>query len=161
VARLDHLDLVVSSVDRSLSFYRELLGPLGWRWVHEVEGERGETIHYLLRRDGRTSIGLRARQAADAPAHDRYAVGIHHVAINAGSRRAVDRVAQWARKRHVEIESGPQEYAYSPGYYAVFLYDPDGIKVEVMTRPWLRTAVWALRPATTPFRPENRGRPRR
>lgn len=160
MARLDHLDLVVGSLDRSLPFYRELLGPLGWRWVHEVEGERGETIHYLFRRDGRASIGLRARQSEGAPPHDRYAVGIHHVAINGGSRRAVDRAAEWARERRVEIESGPEEYAYLPGYYAVFLYDPDGIKVEVMARPRLRTALWALRPATTPFRRENRGRPR-
>jgi glyoxylase I family protein len=159
MAQLDHLDLVVSSIDRSLPFYRELLRPLGWRWVHEVEGERGETIHYLFRRDGRASFGLRAPQSESAVPHDRYAVGIHHVAINGGSRRAVDRTAQWARERRIEIESGPQEYAYSPGYYAVFLYDPDGMKIEVMTRPWLRTAVWALRPRTTPFRPENRGRP--
>ena len=160
MAGLDHLDLVVSSLDRSLDFYRELLQPLGWRWVHEVEGERGETIHYLFRRDGRASIGLRAQQSEGAPPHDRYAVGVHHVAINGGSRRAVDHAAEWARERDVEIESGPQEYAYSPGYYAVFLYDPDGIKIEVMSRPRLRTALWALRPATTPFRAENRGHPR-
>jgi glyoxylase I family protein len=159
VAQLDHLDLVVSSLDRSLPFYSELLRPLGWRWIHQVEGERGESIHYLFRRDGRTSIGLRARHS-DGTVYDRYAVGIHHVAINAGSRRAVDRSAQWAREHRIEIESGPREYAYSPGYYAVFLYDPDGIKIEVMTRPWLRTALWALRPGTTPFRPQNRGRPR-
>lgn len=160
VAHVDHLDLVVSSLDRSVRFYRELLGPLGWRWVHEVEGERGETIHYLFRRDGRGSIGLRARQSQSGSAHDRYAVGVHHVAINGGSRRAVDRAARWAREHGVEIESGPQEYAYSPGYYAVFLYDPDGIKIEIVTRPRLRTALWALRPGTTPFRLENRGRPR-
>ena len=160
MARLDHIDLVVSLLDRSLPFYRELLGPLGWRWVHEVEGERGETIHYLFRRDGRTSIGLRAQQSEAAPAHDRYAVGIHHLAINGGSRRAVDRVAQWARTREVDIESGPQEYSYSPGYYALFLYDPDGIKIEVTSRPRFATGLWALRPGTTPFRPENRGRPR-
>jgi glyoxylase I family protein len=160
VARLDHMDLVVSSLERSLPFYRELLLPLGWRWVHEVEGERGETIHYLFRRDGRTSIGLRAQQSEATPPHDRYAVGIHHFAINGGSRRAVDRAAQWARERDVEIESGPREYAYSPGYYAVFFSDPDGIKIEVMTRPRIRTALWALRPRTTPFRPGNRGRPR-
>jgi hypothetical protein len=72
----------------------------------------------------------------------------------------VDRAARWARERHVEIESDPQEYAYSPGYYAVFLHDPDGIKVEVMSRPRFRTALWALRPSTTPFRRENRGHPR-
>jgi glyoxylase I family protein len=160
VARVDHLDFVVSSLEGSLPFYRELLLPLGWRWVHEVDGERGETIHYLFRRDGRGSIGLRARQSESALPHDRYTVGIHHVAINGGSRQAVDRAARWARDRGVEIESGPQEYAYSPGYYAVFLYDPDGIKIEIMSRPRLRTALWALRPTTTPFRPGNRGRPR-
>jgi glyoxylase I family protein len=160
MARVDHVDLVVSSLDRSLPFYRELLGPLGWRWVHEVEGERGETIHYLFRLDGRGSIGLRARQSDGATAYDRYAVGIHHLAINAGSRKGVDRAARWARERHADIESGPQEYAYQPGYYAVFLHDPDGIKVEIMSRPRLRSALWALRPSTTPFRPRNRGRPR-
>jgi glyoxylase I family protein len=160
VARVDHVDLVVGSIERSLPFYRDLLGPLGWRWVHEVQGERGEMIHYLFRPDGRGSIGLRARQSEGAPPHDRYAVGVHHVAIDAGSRRAVDRAARWARERGVEIESGPQEYAYSPGYYALFLHDPDGIKLELMTRPRLRTVLWALRPATTPFRPQNRGRPR-
>jgi catechol 2,3-dioxygenase-like lactoylglutathione lyase family enzyme len=160
VAHLDHVDLVVASLDRSLPFYRELLRPLGWRWVHEVEGERGETIHYLFRWDGRGSIGLRAQQSEAAPLHDRYAVGVHHVAINGGSRRAVDRAARWARDRGVEIESGPEPYAYEPGYYAVFLYDPDGIKIEIMTRSRVRTALYALRPSTTPFRPENRGRPR-
>jgi glyoxylase I family protein len=160
MGRFDHLDLVVSSLEQSLPFYRELLGPLGWRWVHEVEGERGETIHYLFRRDGRASIGLRERESEGTLPHDRYSVGIHHLAINCGSRRAVDRAARWARDRGIEVESGPQQYAYSPGYYALFLHDPDGIKVELLTRPRLRTAVWALRPSTTPFRPANRGRPR-
>jgi glyoxylase I family protein len=160
VAHLDHLDLVVGSLKVSLPFYRELLVPLRWRWIHEVEGERGETIHYLFRRDGRASIGLREQRSENAPPHDRYAVGIHHVAINCGSRRAVDRAAEWAHDRDVEIESAPQEYAYSPGYYALFLYDPDGIKIELVTRPRLRTALWALQPSSTPFRAGNRGRPR-
>jgi glyoxylase I family protein len=160
MARVDHVDLVVGSLERSLPFYRELLGPLGWRWVHETEGERGETIHYLFGFAGRGAIGLRAQRSGRAQSHDRYSVGIHHLAINAGSRRAVDRAARWARNHDVEIESGPQEYAYQPGYYAVFLYDPDGLKIEIMTRARLRTALWLLRPSTTPFRPQNRGSPR-
>jgi glyoxylase I family protein len=160
VAHIDHLDLVVSDLEVSLPFYRGLLAPLGWRWVHEVEGERGETIHYLFRLDGRGSLGLRTRQTETARPFDRYALGVHHVAFNARSRRAVDRAARWARERNAEIESGPQEYAYMPGYYAVFLYDPDGIKLEVVTRPWWRGILWALRPTTTPFRRGNRGRPR-
>ena len=29
----------------------------------------------------------------------------------------------------------PQEYGYLPGYYAVFFYDPDGIKLEILHVP--------------------------
>ena len=157
---MHHVDLAVGSLEASLPFYRDLLGPLGWRWVHQVDGERGETIHYLIRRDGRGSIGLRAAQTASEGPVDRYAPGLHHLAVDAGSRRAVDRAAEWARRQDVEIESEPREYAYMPGYYALFLHDPDGIKVEILTQARLRTLLWALRPATTPFRPGNRGRPR-
>ena len=42
-----HVDLVVSSIERSLPFYRELLAPLGYQRIAEVEGERGETIWYF------------------------------------------------------------------------------------------------------------------
>ena len=34
-----------------------------------------------------------------------------------------------------EIESGPEEYPYSPGYYAVFFADADGIKLEIVHNP--------------------------
>ena len=32
----------------------------------------------------------------------------------------------------------PAEYGYTPGYYAVFFADPDGIKLEVVFEPQLR-----------------------
>jgi glyoxylase I family protein len=40
-----------------------------------------------------------------------------------------------ARAREVPIESGPQAYWYQPGYYAVFFYDPDGLKLELVHVP--------------------------
>ena len=63
-AGVHHVDLVVSSIQRSLPFYRDLLGPLGWHLISEVEGERGETICYLSGRG--TSIGLREAQSEPA-----------------------------------------------------------------------------------------------
>jgi branched-chain amino acid aminotransferase len=42
---------------------------------------------------------------------------------------------EWLRANHVEIESGPQTYWYVPGYYAVFFYDPDGLKLELVHVP--------------------------
>jgi glyoxylase I family protein len=130
---IHHVDLVVSSVERSLPFYRELLGPLGWHGISEVEGERGETIWYLNGRD--SSIGLREAQSAGG--NDRYRVGLHHLAIEVMSRAVVDERADWLRQNGALLESEPQEYTYSPGYYAVFFYDPDGLKLELLHVPAL------------------------
>jgi catechol 2,3-dioxygenase-like lactoylglutathione lyase family enzyme len=126
--------LVVSSIERSLPFYRELLAPLGYHRISEVEGERGETIWYLG--GPGTSIGLREAQS-ESPPYDRYAVGLHHLALEAYTRSMVDERADWLRSQGAEIESGPQEYHYSPGYYAVFFYDPDGLKLEIVHVPAL------------------------
>jgi glyoxylase I family protein len=128
-----HVDLVVSSIERSLPFYRDLLGPLGWHGVSEVEGERGETIWYLFGRG--SSLGLRAAQSDTAGTYDRYAIGLHHLAFEAPSRGSVDERADWLRDQGVELESDAQEYTYSPGYYAVFFFDPDGIKLEIVHVP--------------------------
>ena len=126
-----HVDLVVSSIEQSLPFYRDLLGPLGWHRISQVEGERGETIWYF--NGPGSSIGIREAQSEGA--YDRYRVGMHHVCLEAYSRAAVDERAEWLHKVGAEIESGPQEYAYQPGYYAVFFYDPDGIKLEIVHVP--------------------------
>ena len=128
---IHHIDVVVSSIEHSLPFYRELLAPLGYSRVGEVEGERGETIWYLA--GGGAALGLRQSQAPGD--FDRYRVGIHHIAFTAASREAVEERYDWALESGVEIESPPKEYTYIPGYYAFFFYDPDGIKLEVVHVP--------------------------
>ena len=123
-----HVDLVVSSIERSLPFYRELLGPLGFHRIGQVEGERGETIWYF----GGPGSSIGVRQAQSLGGIDRYRVGLHHVAVAAPSRAVVDERHEWLVSTGAEIETPPQEYAYMPGYYAVFFYDPDGIKLEIV-----------------------------
>jgi len=126
-----HVDLVVSSIERSLPFYRDLLAPLGYHRISEVEGERGETIWYFGGPD--VSIGLRQAQAENGV--DRYRVGLHHLALDAFSRGVVDERHEWLVSVGAEIESPPQAYSYMPGYYAVFFYDPDGLKLEIVQVP--------------------------
>ena len=135
VRGVDHLDLVVTDLERSLEFYNELLRPLGFTRNSEIAGERGERVVYLGGTGG-ASVSLRQAQSdAHATPYDRYAVGIHHLAFGAESRERVDERAAWLRERGAEIESGPAEYDYAPGYYAVFFYDPDGIKLEIVHCP--------------------------
>jgi len=136
IEAIDHLDLVVTSLERSLAFYRELLRPLGYVRESPIEGERGERVVYLGRVGGYGSVSLREAQSdAHAVPYDRYAVGIHHIAFATSSRSVVNERAAWLRAQGATIESGPEEYRYTPGYYAVFFYDPDGIKLELVHRP--------------------------
>jgi catechol 2,3-dioxygenase-like lactoylglutathione lyase family enzyme len=123
-------------MQRSLAFYRELLRPLGYVRESPIEGERGEEVVYLGRIGGMGSVSIREAQSeAHGVPYDRYAVGIHHIAFAATSRATVDERAAWLREQGAQIESGPAQYGYSPGYYAVFFYDPDAIKLELVHRP--------------------------
>ncbi|MDQ3670047.1 MAG: VOC family protein [Actinomycetota bacterium] len=137
ISGVHHTDLVVSSLERSLPFYQELLG---WTETGEIVGEQGERVVYIWP-PGRPaywqgSLGLREKQSdAHGVPFDRYAVGFHHIAFFVESREAVEERADWLRSRGIEIESGPKEYDYMPGYYAVFFYDPDGMKLEILHHP--------------------------
>jgi catechol 2,3-dioxygenase-like lactoylglutathione lyase family enzyme len=132
---IDHVDLVVSSLERSVPFYAAVLRPLGYVGRGEIVGERGERVVYIGRHDADGSIGLRERRSERGPGADRYAIGLHHLAFSALSREVVDEIAAVAREAGGEIEGGPREYDYTPGYYAVFVHDPDGIKLEFVHRP--------------------------
>jgi glyoxylase I family protein len=129
---VDHLDLVVTDLDRSLELYRALLEPLGYTRAGEIVGERGERVVYL---SGSGVVPVSLRQAQTAGRHDRYRVGIHHLAFQASSREVVDERLRWVRAQGLEIENDPKEYDYRPGYYAGFFYDPDGLKLEIVHVP--------------------------
>jgi catechol 2,3-dioxygenase-like lactoylglutathione lyase family enzyme len=136
VEAIDHLDLVVSDLEHGLDFYGRVLEPLGYVRRSEITGERGERVVYLGREEGRGSLSLReAHDGREQRPFDRYDLGIHHICFAAASREVVDRVHETARGAGAEIENEPQEFDYSPGYYAVFFHDPDGIKLEVLHRP--------------------------
>lgn len=133
---IDHLDLVVSDFERSFEFYRGLLGPLGYTRTAEIEGERGERVVYMGTEGEEPSFSLRERQShARSTPYDRYDLGLHHLAFSAPSRESVDERARWARESGVEIESEPRAYDYTEGYYALFVHDPDGLKIEIVHRP--------------------------
>ena len=130
-----HVDLVVSDVERSLAFYRGLLGPLGWHGVLQDPGERGETIHYIY--GPGSSIGL--REAPGGPSGlpvDRYRVGLHHVCLEAATREALEAAGAWLREQGATVTDGPREFPeYRDGYWAVFFEDPDGLKLEIVWTP--------------------------
>jgi len=56
---------------------------------------------------------------------------LHHLALKAETREAVDALYRTLMQMDAEILDAPAEYPkYGPGYYAVFFLDPDGLKLE-------------------------------
>ena len=105
MAGVQHIDLVVSSIERSLPFYRELLAPLGYHRISEVEGERGETIWYLS--GPGVAIGLREAQSGRRARPLRGRRPPHRLrGVVARDGRRARRVADRARRRDRERAGG-------------------------------------------------------
>jgi catechol 2,3-dioxygenase-like lactoylglutathione lyase family enzyme len=138
IVGLGHVDLVCRDVERSVAFYRAVLG-LGEPAV--FEGERGEAIHYLrFPAHGSGSLGL--RQASEEQEFELYAPGIHHVAFAVESRADVDGVHAAALTAGATVLHAPRVWPeYAADYYATFFLDPDGFRIEVATARDVREGI--------------------
>lgn len=127
---IHHVDLAVADVERSLAFYLDLLGPLGWAEEVRYPTYRGtEEVVYLVRQEARNGgIGLRP---ADGGTHRYYDVGIEHFAFEVDRRGEVDDAHARCLASGANVHFPPEEDRDEPGYYAFFAFDPDGIRVEV------------------------------
>lgn len=130
---INHLDLTVSDLAVSCAFYDKILGKIGYIRSSQYAGE--VPCWEIASTDTTFSIGLHAA-TSNAP-HDRYSAGLHHVAFQLSSRAEVDEVYAFLLRESVHILDKPAEYAYTPGYYALFFADPDGIKLELVHEPRL------------------------
>jgi catechol 2,3-dioxygenase-like lactoylglutathione lyase family enzyme len=124
---IQHVDLCVRDVGRSLAFYLEILGPFGLEEDLRVSSYRGtEEVVYL--RFGEQNLGFRP---ADSGEHSYYAVGIEHLAFEVESREEVDAAFERCSQIGARIHYLPEEDRDLDDYYAFFAFDPDGFRIEV------------------------------
>lgn len=121
---IDHLGLQVTDVQASLDFYLRTFAPLGL-----TEGMRfpqGDTfVVGLAGPEGFPEFWL--SQAGGGETRE------VHLALRAPDRAAVDAVHEVAVAAGSEVLHAPREWPeYHPGYYGVFLRDPDGHNVEAV-----------------------------
>ena len=132
---IHHVDLAVADVERSLAFYLALLGPLGWAEEVRYPTYRGtEEVVYLKDPTTGAMFGIRP---ADDGEHRYYSVGIEHIAFEVDEREEVDATYSRCVTREENIHFPPEEDRDVEDYYALFVFDPDGIRIEVFS--WPRT----------------------
>lgn len=107
---LNHVNLVVSDVERAARFYEDLFGmERQWR-----EGE------FIFLHCGETDIGL---VAGEPVLHKRF-----HLGFRLASRAEVDSWLTRVREHGAPITHGPREYG---SYYTFTCRDPDGYGLEI------------------------------
>jgi catechol 2,3-dioxygenase-like lactoylglutathione lyase family enzyme len=118
---IDHIGYEVSDLERSAWFYDGVLYALGARRMLESE-------HVVAYGVNGPSLWIVKRGRRPAP-------GYGHIALQASGKAAVDAAyrAGLAAGGRDDGPPGPRAQ-YGRRYYAAYLLDPDGLRVEVVSR---------------------------
>jgi catechol 2,3-dioxygenase-like lactoylglutathione lyase family enzyme len=137
VTGLDHIYVTVTDLARSQQFYDRVMAVLGFRKVARPLAGGDPHIHYFNRI---FQFTLRPSRSSDPRRHDPYSPGLHHFCMRVEDRATVDAAFQELRRRGIDA-SEPRLYPeYHDDYYATFLVDPDGLRLEVVNHLGLRKA---------------------
>ncbi|MGO9822873.1 MAG: VOC family protein [Solirubrobacteraceae bacterium] len=118
---IDHIGFEVSELDRTTRFYDAVFFALGARRMHDSEravayGISSPVVWFVVR-------GLRPR------------AGYGHLALQASGKAAVDAAHAVGLANGGRDDGRPgQRPQYGRRYYAAYLLDPDGLRVEVVSR---------------------------
>jgi catechol 2,3-dioxygenase-like lactoylglutathione lyase family enzyme len=106
-----------SDYEASVRFYRTVLEPLGIpSWNEDFEGERVTCF---------TRLNVVDRQPPTTEMH---------LCFVAGAREEVDAFHAAGVEGGFRSNGTPGYRRYAPGYYAAFLFDPDGNNIEALYR---------------------------
>lgn len=122
-----HIELYVSNLEKSLSFWDWFLLELGY----EPFQEWGEGKSYKL--DDTYLVFVQTEENYLHPTYHRKRTGLNHLAFYGESKEHIDELTNKLIDDNREIlYKDRHPYAGGKGYYAVFFEDPDRIKVEVV-----------------------------
>ncbi len=119
---LDHLSLGTTDLARAAVFYDAALAPLGFVRVWTTIDAVGYGVP-----GGGDKLAIKHRPHATPPGPG------FHVAFTASPREAVDAFFR-AALEHGGMDHGAPGLRpkYGPGYYAAFVADPDGNRIEAV-----------------------------
>ena len=119
-ARIGHVHLKVADLERSLKFYRDLLG-------FELISTLGDEAAFISAGGYHHHIGLNTWTSKGLPPASKHAVGLYHTAILYPTRKDLAKIYDRLRKADYTITTA-QDHGVSESLY---LDDPDGNGVEL------------------------------
>ncbi len=124
-----HLEIHASNLENSLKFYDLIMPQVGFQRFLTLPELVGYTDGVLSLFIGQTDVGFLRY------GFHRKRTGLNHIAFSVKSRKDIDKIYReivMPNKLWV-LYGGPQNYReYHPDYYALYLEDPDRIKIEIV-----------------------------
>ena len=119
-ARIGHIHLTVSNLDRALKFYTEMLG-------FSVTAKFGDSAIFLSSGNYHHHIGLNTWAGENAPAPPAGHTGLYHFAILYPNRQELAKAFKvlWENKYPID---GASDHGVSE---SIYLKDPDGNGIEL------------------------------
>ncbi|WP_326760726.1 VOC family protein [Streptomyces phaeochromogenes] len=126
--RIGHTGLNVTDLDRSLAFYRDVLG-----FTVIVEGKEEDRRYAFLGEGGRPVLTL--WQQADH-GYAATGAGLHHLALEVDTVEQVRAYETALRAHGVEFaHEGVVAHREGAASGGIFFHDPDGTRLEICTAP--------------------------
>lgn len=125
---LGHLSIGVRDLDRASRFYDATMAPIGWvrLWTDPDGLGYGPA-------GGNDKLAIFRRPDAHPPGAG------FHLCFNAPSNEAVDAFHAAAIANGGTDDGGPGlRPHFGPDYYACFVFDPEGWKLEALHKDWNR-----------------------
>jgi catechol 2,3-dioxygenase-like lactoylglutathione lyase family enzyme len=121
---IDHISIAVSNLEKSDAFYGAVLAALGFARLREWPGA---AVGYGKKHP---EFWINKREAMARVAED----SGFHICLRAPDTSAVDAFHAAALKAGGISDGAPGlRPHYNPGYYAAFVRDPDGNRIEAVT----------------------------
>lgn len=120
IKSLGHIVLKVSDLERSVAFYRDILG------MREVARHQGVMAFFSLG-SNHHDLGL-LQIGTDSPPADPGAIGLYHVAFKVGDSLDELRACKADLEAHGVSIFGLSDHGVSQSLY---IQDPDGIEIEL------------------------------
>ena len=118
---IDHVSVTVRDLALSTRFYEQLLAPLGYQKLRDAPATVGYGKKY-------PELWLNHRPKANIDAEGA------HICLRARDRDAVDRFHAAALAAGGKSDGAPgMRSHYHETYYAAFVRDPDGNRIEAVT----------------------------
>jgi len=128
VARIEHIALWTSDIERLADFYSKYLGAsVGPQYVNASKGF--ESRFLTFENGARLELMKSAELHSMKPEPAVPRMGLTHLAFSLGTESRVDELTGELRKAGFVVADGPRRTG--DGYYESVVFDPDGNRIEL------------------------------